>query len=147
MTNDLTGMEDPQWVSARQVRFTRYLLLLCVDLAVLNLFVEHWDRIVIDSFTISLFTAVLLDALLKTTLAIEHRIGRYFRSRSGASAIVLRVLATWVVLFGSKFVILEAVDVVFGEHVDFGGLVPFIVLVVALLAAEGIVTRFYEALR
>lgn len=33
-----------------------------------------------------------------------------------------------------------------GDHVDLGGLVPFIVLVVALLAAEAIVTRIYDAL-
>ena len=41
---------------------------------------------------------------------------------------VLSSLASWAVLFGSKFVILEAVDIVFGEDVDLGGVVPFIVI-------------------
>ena len=38
---------------------------------VLNLFVEYWDAIVIDSFTISLFTAVVLKILLDPGLIIE----------------------------------------------------------------------------
>ena len=146
MTNKKTETEGGQWVSARQGRFIRYLLLVLVDLTVLNLFVEYWDRIVIDSFTISLLTAALLQVLLKATLAIEHRIGRYFQARSGPWALVLRVLATWALLFGSKFVILEIVDIVFGDDVDFGGLIPFILLVIALLAGEKILTRIYDSL-
>lgn len=146
MTSKTAGPEKGQWVSARQGRFIRYMLYVLVDLTVLNLFVQFWDRVVIDSFTISLFTAALLQVMLKATIAIEHRIGRYFRARSGTRALILRVLATWAVLFGSKFVILEAVDIVFGEDVELGGLVPFIVLAIALLAAETILTRIYEAL-
>ncbi|MFC2176848.1 hypothetical protein ACFLRH_00360 [Actinomycetota bacterium] len=146
MTGETTEAEDSQRVSARQSRFIRYTLYVLVDLTVLNLFVQYWDRVVIDSFTISLFTAALLQVLLKATLAIEHRIAGHFRSRSGSRAMILRGLATWAVLLGSKFVILGAVDVVFGDHVDLGGLVPFIVLVIALLAAETILTRIYDAL-
>lgn len=59
---------------------------------------------------------------------------------------VLKLLAIWGVLFGSKIVILEAVDLVFGDHVDLGGLVPFIALAVAILAAEAIIERLYDAL-
>ena len=73
-------------------------------------------------------------------------IAGYFQARSGPGALVLRVLATWALLFGSKFVILEIVDIVFGDRVDFGGLIPFIILVVALLAAEKTLTRIYDSL-
>ena len=37
------------------------------------------------------------------------------------SATAKRLLATWLVLFGSKFVILEAINIVFGDKVQFGG--------------------------
>lgn len=133
--------------SRRQSEFIRYLLYVLVDLVVLSLFVEYWDAIVIDSFTIALLTAALLQVLLKATLAIEHRIALYFKARPERWALVARVLATWLVLLGSKFVILEIVDIVFGEHVEFGGVLPFIVVVVALLAAEYILERVYAALR
>ncbi|MEA2001503.1 MAG: hypothetical protein U9N84_06415 [Actinomycetota bacterium] len=146
MTNETTEVIGARWVSARQVRFIHYSLLVLVDLTVLNLFVTFWDRIVIDSFPISMFTAALLQVLLHATVAIEHRIGHYFQSRPGRGAVILKVLAGWAVLFGSKFVILEIVDIIFGDHVDLGGLVPFIALVIALLASEKIITRIYEAL-
>lgn len=133
--------------SRRQYEFIRYLLYVLVDLVVLNLFVEFWDAVVIDSFTISLLTAILLQVLLKATLAIERRIATYFEARPGRSSLILRILATWLVLLGSKFVILEIIDIVFGEHVEFGGVVPFIVVVVALLLAEAILERVYRALR
>ena len=133
--------------SRRQYEFIRYLLYILTDLVVLNLFVEYWDAVVIDSFTISLLTAILLQVLLKVTLVIEHRIAVYFKARPGRWSWLLRVIAAWLVLFGSKFVILELVDIVFGEQVEFGGVVPFIIVVVTMLLAEAIVERVYRALR
>ena len=132
--------------TVRQQRFLRAVLFVLVAVTVLALFVEHWDRIVIDSYTIALFTAILLQALLKATIAIEHRIAAVFADRSGPRWMTLRLLMTWVLLFGSKFVILGAVDIVFGDHVELGGLIPFILLVVVMLAAEAIIERIYDAL-
>lgn len=142
----MSTIDQRELATARQQRFLRAVLFVLVDVTVLALFVEYWDRVVIDSYTIALLTAILLQVLLKATLGIEHRIADYFRGRAGRGAIALRLLATWVVLFGSKFVILEAVDLVFGTRVELGGLIPFIVLVVAILAAEAIIERLYEAL-
>jgi hypothetical protein len=42
-------------------------------LVVLNLFVEYSKQGLVDSFTTSLLAAVLLQILLKVTIAIEHR--------------------------------------------------------------------------
>ena len=142
----MTTTDQRAPATARQQRFLRAVLFVLVDVTVLALFVEYWDRIVIDSYTIALLTAILLQVMLKATLGIEHRIASFFRGRDGSGAMALRVLATWVVLFGSKFVILEAVDLVFGEHVDLGGLLPFITLVVAILATEAIIERLYDAI-
>lgn len=139
-------IDERQPPTAHQQRFARAVLFILVDLTVLNLFAEHWDRIVIDSFTISLLTAILLQSLLKATLAVERRIAGFFRGRTGPGAMTLQLLATWGVLFGSKFVILEAVDLVFGDRVDLGGLIPFITLAVAMLAAEAIIERIYDAI-
>ena len=117
-----------------------------VDVTILALFVEHWDRFVIDSYTIALLTAILLQAMLKATLALEHHVAAFFRSRSGTGTTTLRVLTMWALLFASKVVILESVNVVFGDEVEFGGLLPFIVLVVVMLAAEAVIERPYDAL-
>jgi len=134
----------------RQQLFVRYFTAVLIDLTVINLFDEYWDYVVIDSFTISLLTALLLQVLLKITIKIEHRIGDFFRAKPGIHAKVLRVLSAWAVLFGSKFAILEAVNIAFGERVVFSGpfhgIVAFITVVVVMLVAEVSVVRFNESL-
>ncbi len=130
--------------------FMRYTLAVLVDLTVLNLFDEFWSHVLIDSFLISLFAAILLQILLQLTIIIEHRIANYFKSKSGIKAKVLRVLSTWAVLFISKLIILEAINISFGDQVLFTGpvhgLVVFIVVVITILIAEYIITRIYKSL-
>ena len=46
-----------------------------------------------------------------------------------------------VILFGSKFVILQVIDLVFGDKVVFGGVIPFIVVVVAVIVADMIINK------
>jgi hypothetical protein len=117
-----------------------------VDLTVLNLFDEYFEPVKIHSFTISLFAAALLQLLLKLTMALEHRIANYFKEKAGKNSTAKRLFATWLVLFGSKFVILEAINVVFGDKVQFGGVIAFIIVVIAVMVAELIINQIYVLL-
>jgi hypothetical protein len=128
-------------ITNRQRLFVRYLLAVLIDLTVLNLFVEYWDKVVIDSFTISLFAAVVLQIFLKAAILIEQRLAYFLKTKPGKIAIALRLFGAWTISFGSKFVILGVIGLIFGDHVDFGGLIPFIVVVFTILAAEVIITR------
>ena len=146
----LTEVASAEIPSNRQRLFMRYFTAVLVDLTVLNLFDEYWQHVVVDSFTISLLAALLLQVLLKLTLALEHRVAAYFNARQGATARFLRFFTAWLILFSSKFVILGAVDIVFGDEVRFGGpvhgVVAFIVVVMVMLAAEEAIVRFYRRL-
>ena len=128
-------------ITNRQRLFVRYLLAVLIDLTVLNLFVEYWDKVVIDSFTISLFAAVVLQVILRAAILIEQRLADFLKTKPGKAAVALRLLGAWAISFSSKFVILGVIGLIFGDHVDFGGLIPFIVVVFTILAAEVIVTR------
>ena len=134
-----------------QREFLRYLTATLVDLAVLGLFVEYWgERVAADSFTIILLAAVLLQVLLKLTLALEHRLAAFFNARPGGFARFMRFLSAWLVLFGSKFVILEALAFAFGERLHFAGrwhgIVPLIVVVVTMLVVEAVLVKLYRRL-
>ena len=50
-------------------------------------------------------------------------------------------LSLWVVAAGSKIVVLELVDLVFGDSVSLGGFIPVTLLVVALLWSRAAVRR------
>ena len=137
--------------SLRQRVFMRYLTATLVDLAVLNLFVEYWrEYVAADSFTITLLAAVLLQILLKLTIALEHRLAAFFNARPGGFNKFMRFFSAWLVLFGSKFVILEALALAFGDGLRFGGpfhgIVALIVVVVAMLVVEAALVKFYRRL-
>ena len=136
--------------SNNQRLFLRYFTAILIDLVVLGLFAEYWDRVHVDSFTIALLAAVLLQVLLKVTLAIEHRVAAIFKKMEGTPAKVARFLSAWAILFGSKFAILEALQFAFGNQVHFEGalhgVVALILVLVVMLAAEKGILRLYHAL-
>jgi hypothetical protein len=136
--------------SDKQRAFLRYFTAILLDLVVLNLFAEYWDSVYVSSFTVSLLAAILLAVLLKLTLVVEHRIAAYFKARPGAFMTFMRYFCAWLVLFGSKFAILEALVAVFGDNVRFEGafhgIVALIVVVVTMLIAEEAMVRFFRRL-
>jgi hypothetical protein len=134
----------------KQRLFVRYFTGILIDLVVLNLFAEYWENVYVDTFTTSLLAAIVLQILLKLTVAVEHRVGLFFKDRPGGHMKFLRFFLAWLVLFGSKFVILEAIAQLFGQdvrfHGAFHGIVALIIVVVVMLVAEEIVARIYRRL-
>ena len=134
-----------------EMLFIGYTLAVLVDLTVINLFDEYWEYVSIPSFSISLLAAILMQLLLKLTLAAEHVIAEHFKKKEGGRPKVIRGVITYVILVGSKFVILEILNIVFGDRVLFTGpwhgVVAFIVLVLAILAAEFAVSLIYRQLK
>ena len=52
----------------------------------------------------------------------------------------------WGILFLSKFVILEAVNFVFGDHVELGSFIEILAIVVTMLAANAALQLVYRKL-
>ena len=129
-----------------QLVFSSWTKDVLIYVIVLNLFVEWVDAIVIDSFTISILTAIVLKALLDVILGLEHRVAHFFEQRDRPVAKVLRVLAMWLILFASKFVILEVIDLIFGEHVELGKFIHVLSLVLVMMITREVVQRIYESL-
>ena len=134
----------------RQRAYVRYVTAILIDLVVLNLFAEYWKNVFIDTFTTSLLAAIVLQVLLKLTMALEHKVGAFFKARPGRLNTFLRFFLAWLVLFGSKFVILEVIVQMFGDDMRFlgafHGVVALIVVIVAMLVAEEFFVRVYRKL-
>ena len=120
---------DSKEFSKRQILFTRYYTAILIDLTVLNLFNEYSDNVQINSFTISLLAAIVLQLMLQITFKIEHGVGSHFlkKGRKG-----MRIFSAWALLFGSKFAILWVLEVFFGDQImflgAFHGIVTFIMV-------------------
>jgi hypothetical protein len=136
--------------SNKQRLFLRYYTGFLIDLVVLNLFAEYSSKVNVDTFTTSLWAALVLQLLLKVTIIFEHKVLDWFKAKTGALMTFLKYFCAWLILFGSKFVILEALAQAFGDKVQFlgiwHGIVTLIVVVIVMLLAEEIMVRIYRKL-
>ena len=134
--------------SDRQRLFLRYFTGVLIDLAVLGLFADHWSAVHVSSFTIALLAAILLQFLLKLTIWVEHHVALYFNARPGGFMKFMRYFGAWLVLFGSKFVILEALSFVVQGRVSFEGplhgLIARIVVAITMVVVEELIVRIFR---
>ncbi len=133
-------------ITRSQHLFTDWMTAVLVYTVILNLFVEYSDAFVIDSFTISVLTAIVLKAFLDVIIRLEHRVAAYFKALDGTFYRVLGIFLTFSILFLSKFVILEAIDIIFGDHVEISGFIPLVALIIAMLVADQLLHKIYERL-
>jgi len=118
-----------------------------VYVVVLNLFVEYFPKVLSETFTLSLLTAVLLKAVLEIVVVVKNRARARFRQAGTPAGKVVAGFLLWLVLFGSKFLVLEVVDLVFGSRVSLGGFIPVTLLIITLLLARTAVRRLLQRSR
>ena len=133
-------------VTRAQEIYTSWATDLLIYVVVLNLFVEYVEAVVIDSFTISIFTALLLKIILELVGRFEHRVHHFFEKREGSIFKILGPVVMVSILFLSKFLILEAVDIVFGEHVELGHFIEVVALIISMLLARALAVWIYKRL-
>jgi hypothetical protein len=112
-----------------------------VYVVILNLAVEYVPSVISEGFTLSLLTAVLLKLALELVLLLKQRIVRGLRAATTRPGKVTAAVTLWLVAAGSKFVVLELVDVIFRDAVSLGGFISVSLLILALLAARSAVRR------
>jgi len=140
MTSEKKSVAVPHTTRGQMIFFswTKDVLIYVV---VLNLFVEYSPQVIIDSFPLSIFTAILLKVLLEIIMTLEHKVADVFKANK-----VLRIFFVWLILFSSKFLILEFVNIVFGEHVALGKFWDVFLLAFTLLLVRKIIQWIYQGL-
>jgi hypothetical protein len=112
-----------------------------VYVVVLNLFVEYFPLVLSETFTLSLLTAILLKGVLEVVMWAKDRAKARFKAATTPIGKVAAGFLLWLVLFGSKFLVLEAVGLVFGSSVSLGGFFSVTLLIVVLMLARAAVRR------
>ena len=143
--------ETSQSFTRKQLLFLKYTLIVLIDLVVLGLFSQYWDLVFIETFTIAMFTAMLLQFLMQVALKIEHIAADYFfGGKTGTHIKVMRGISAWAIIFVSKLVILKSLSVAFGDSVVFSGpihgVVSFLTVVIVIIIAEQGVIWIYRSL-
>ena len=133
-------------VTHAQDRYSKAMADVLIYIVVLNLFVEFVDAIVIDSFYISILTAVLLTLLLDVLVKVEHGVHVYFEKKEAPIFGVISIVATFAILFTSKLLILEIVNFVFGDHVELGHFLDVLLLIITMMVVRRLAQVVYDRL-
>jgi len=116
-----------------------------VYVVVLNLFVEYLPSVLSETFTLSLLTAVLLKGVLELVVLAKNKVKTRFREAASPLGKVGAALLLWLVMFDSKFLVLETVDLAFGSGVSLCGFYAVAALIVVLMVARGLVRRLLDS--
>ena len=134
----------------RQRLFNRYIIFILIVVTVRGFLNQYWDLVYIETFTIALLTAVLLQFLMQATIQVEHYAATFFETKMGIKSKSFRVLSAWAIMFVSKLIILELINLSFGDTVVFSGpihgLVAFIVVVAVMIVIEQLVVKIFKSL-
>jgi hypothetical protein len=142
-STDEAGAARPP--NARQTRFLSWTLDVLISVVVINLFVQYAPSVIVESFTTSILTAILLKVLMDGIVAVKGAVRGWFRAR-GDRWRFAGYGALWLVLFTSKYVVLAATDLVFGDRVSLGGFVEVSVLILVLIATREAIAFVYHRL-
>lgn len=107
-----------------------------VYVVVLNMVVEYVPAVISETFTLSLLTAFLLKAVLEVVVAVKNTVKQRFKAAATPGGKVAALLLLWLLLVGSKFAVLELVNLAFGDQVSLGGFWAVTGLIFALLLAR-----------
>lgn len=110
-----------------------------VYVVVLNLAIEYVPSVISEGFTLSLLTAVLLKVALEVVILAKGQLLTRLRAATSQGGKVAAAVSLWAVAAGSKLVVLELVDLVFGDAVSLGGFFSVTLLVLVLLASRNAV--------
>jgi len=140
------GRTDEITITRAQARYVSWVSEVLLDIVVLNLFVEYVHTIVIDSFAISVLTALLMKLAIDAVKGLEHRVASYFRTKQGLVWRAVGLLSVFSILFLSKFAILELVNVVFGDHVQLGHFIEIVSIILTMLVGSALLRLVFRQL-
>jgi len=107
-----------------------------VYVVVLNLAAEYFPAVISETFTLSLLTAVLLKLVLEIVVVVKNRLKLGIKQAPRLIGQVAGIILLWLVLVGSKFVVLELVAFSFAGSVQLGGFFAVTGLIIVLLLAR-----------
>ena len=123
-------------ITRGQLTYVSWYVDVLIYTIVLNLFAQYSEHVYIETFTISILTALLLKLLLVLVEGIEERVQHYFEQKAGTAWKILGLVVIFGILIVGKLFILEVVNFVFGDQVELGHFVQVLVLILAMIVSR-----------
>lgn len=128
--------------SQRQRVFREAFTSILLYVAVLGFFNEYTDIVYTKSFSYLFIAASILGLLASGTFWLKGLI----IARFGETRKLLMIVGVWLVMFLSKFIFVEAIDLVLGNDVNIYGYFGIVAVVLCATVAEKLANFVYEKL-
>lgn len=103
---------------------------------ILNLAVTVAPNVISESFWLTVVTAIMLKLVLEAVVIGKDAVKRRVAAATHPIGKAANALLLFVVLAGSKFVVIELTAAVFGDAVSLGGFWAVTALILVLMAAR-----------
>lgn len=103
---------------------------------VMGFFDDYTSLLDISSHSILVLASLVMQLLTFGTLQLKKVVANRIKGdREQANKVVLG-FAVWAIMFFSKFVFLEVIDILFGDNVNFSGFIALAIVVAATLVVD-----------
>ncbi len=113
---------------------------------VMGFYCDYTDILNTSSFSVLFLASFVMQVLTFATFWVKGRVSSWFKAREGKKYKVGRIIGMWLVLFLSKFVFLEVIDVIFGDSVSVSGFVGLMGIILTMTIIDRLSAYVYSRL-
>lgn len=104
---------------------------------VMGFFNDYTDFLRIESFSTVFLAALVMQALTAATLSVKKRVSSWYQGRTGTGTKIAHGLSIWAIMFFSKFVFLEVINIVFASAVEISSFVGLMLIIAVMVILSG----------
>lgn len=115
-----------------------------VYFVILNVAALLVPQVITESVPMSVMTAVLLKVTLEIVIVVKNCVKHHFRTAETRMGKAIAAVGLWIVLAGSKFVVLKLEEILLGDAVTLGGFFTVTGLIITLMLSRSGVRALVE---
>lgn len=105
---------------------------------IMGFFDDYTTFLFVSSHSVLVLAAFVMQLLTFGTFQLKKVVARKVKGGRDRANPVALGLSIWAIMFFSKFVFLEVIDIVFGESVNFSGFIGLAIVVVVTVLVDRI---------
>lgn len=128
--------ESVRSMSPRQALFREMVFGTLVYAVVLGFFNDYTNILSTRSYSTTFLVALVMQILTYLTFRSKKQFANWVQSMTKAPKNAGYWFGSWLVLFGSKFVFLWVIELVFGSAVEVSGFVGLLVIIITMTVVK-----------
>lgn len=120
----------------RQEIFIQMVIGTLIYSVVFGFFSDYTNLVHTNSYSITFIAALLMQLLVYPTFKLKSLIARWFRKKNTKARKVGLVFTIWAILFVSKFIFLEVLNVVLGDYIEIGFIGIILVIICSTILTK-----------